>query len=61
MTLIGCTAWGEPIFPNVIDYIEKSEIHPLVAKTFALKDIAMAQQALLEKTHVGNFVLIPPP
>ncbi|MDK8462529.1 alcohol dehydrogenase family protein [Marinobacter sp. SS13-12] len=60
LTLIGCTAWDEPVFSNLIDYIEKGEIRPLVAKTFELKDIAIAQQEFLKKTHFGNFVLVPP-
>lgn len=59
ITIIGCTAWDEPVFPNLIRYIEDNEIRPLVAKTFALKDIAIAQQEFLQKTHFGNFVLIP--
>ncbi len=60
ITLIGCTAWDEPVFPNLVSYIERGEIQPLLAKTFALKDIAQAQQEFMEKTHVGNFVLVPP-
>jgi NADPH:quinone reductase-like Zn-dependent oxidoreductase len=60
LNLIGCTAWDEPVFPNLISYIEKGEIKPLVAKTFALEDIAEAQREFLEKKHFGNFVLIPP-
>ena len=60
ITLIGCTAWDEPVFPNLIQYIERGEIRPLLAKTFALENIAQAQQEFMEKTHVGNFVLIPP-
>lgn len=59
-TLIGCTAWDEPVFPNLIAYIERGEIRPLVAKTFPLASIAEAQREFLEKKHVGNFVLIPP-
>ncbi len=58
--LIGCTAWDEPIFPNLIGYIERSEIRPLLARTFDLKDIALAQQEFLKKEHFGNFVLVPP-
>lgn len=58
--LIGCTAWDEPVFPNVISYIERGEIKPLVAKTFPLKDIRLAQEQFLEKKHFGNFVLVPP-
>lgn len=60
ITLIGCTVWDEPVFPNLIQYIERGEIRPLLAKTFALEDIAQAQQEFMEKTHFGNFVLIPP-
>jgi len=61
LTLIGCTAWDEPVFPNLISYIEKGEIKPLLAKTFTLEKIAEAQQEFTKKAHVGKFVLIPPP
>ena len=60
LALIGCTAWDEPVFPNLIGYIERGEIRPLVAGIFPLKEIADAQRAFFEKKHVGNFVLIPP-
>jgi len=61
LTLIGCTAWDEPVVPNLVGYIERGEIRPLVAKTFPLESIAEAQLEFLEKRHVGKFVLIPPP
>jgi len=60
LRLIGCTAWDEPVFPNLVSYIENGEIKPLVAKIFPLEQIADAQKEFLEKKHVGNFVLIPP-
>ena len=60
LTLIGCTAWDEPVFSNLISYIERNELRPLVAKIFPLERIADAQREFLEKKHVGNFVLIPP-
>lgn len=60
LILIGCTAWDEPVFANLISYIERNEIRPLVAKTFPLENIAQAQREFLEKKHVGKFVLIPP-
>jgi NADPH:quinone reductase-like Zn-dependent oxidoreductase len=59
LNMIGCTSWDEPVFPNLRGYIEKCEIKPLVAKTFELKDIAIAQREFLKKTHFGNFVLVP--
>ena len=60
LNLIGCTSWDEPVFPNLVGYIERGEIRPLLAGTFDLKDIALAQQEFLKKKHFGNFVLIPP-
>ena len=60
LRLIGCTAWDEPVFPNLIGYIERGEIRPLVAKVFPLERMAEAQREFLEKRHVGNFVLLPP-
>lgn len=60
ITMYGSTAWDEPVFPNVVSYIENSEIRPLLAKTFPLENIAEAQQEFMEKKHFGNFVLVPP-
>ncbi|MCY7306251.1 MAG: alcohol dehydrogenase family protein [Rhodoferax sp.] len=60
LTLVGCTAWDEPVFPNLVSIIERNAVRPLVARTFALEQIALAQRTFLEKVHVGNFVLIPP-
>ncbi len=59
LQLIGCTAWDEPVFPDLVGYIERGEIRPVVARTFPLADIVVAQQEFLEKDHVGKFVLIP--
>jgi hypothetical protein len=61
LILIGCTAWDAPISPNLISYIERSQLRPLLAKIFPLEGIEDAQREFLKKTHVGNFVLIPPP
>lgn len=49
LTLIGCTAWDEPVFPNLSGYIERGEIRPLVAATYPLSDIIQAQRDFLEK------------
>ena len=61
LKLIGCTAWDEPVFLNLISYIQRGELQPLVAKIFPLERIADAQREFILKKHVGNFVLIPPP
>ena len=57
--IIGTTAWDEPVFANLVSYIERDEIRPLLAKTFPLAEIATAQAEFMQKKHVGNFVLIP--
>lgn len=59
LLLIGCTAWDEPVFPNLVSYIERGEFRPLVAKTFPLERIADAQREFMEKRHAGKLVLIP--
>jgi NADPH:quinone reductase-like Zn-dependent oxidoreductase len=61
LLLIGCTAWDEPVFRNLISYIERGQLRPLIAKTYPLERIADAQREFLDKKHVGKFVLIPPP
>ena len=60
LNLIGCTAWDEPVFSNLVSYVERGEIKPLLEATYPLKDIARAQKQFLKKTHVGKVVLIPP-
>ncbi|MEQ8444242.1 MAG: alcohol dehydrogenase family protein [Alphaproteobacteria bacterium] len=60
ITLFGTTAWDEPVFPNLVTYIERGEIRPLVAATFPLERIADAQREFMKKAHFGNFVLVPP-
>jgi NADPH:quinone reductase-like Zn-dependent oxidoreductase len=61
LTVVGCTAWDEPVFPNIISYIERGELRPIVAKIVPLERIVDAQREFLKKKHFGNFVLIPPP
>ena len=57
LRLIGCTVLDQEVFPNLVGYIERGEIQPLVAATFPLSDIVAAQQLFLTKQHVGKIVL----
>jgi NADPH:quinone reductase-like Zn-dependent oxidoreductase len=59
LRMIGCTAWDAPVFSDLIGYIERGEIRPIVAKTFPMVEIVAAQQEFLRRSHVGKFVLIP--
>ncbi len=60
LTFLGCTAQHPDVFPNLIGYIERGEIEPLVAKTYPLSAIAAAQKEFQLKQHVGKIVLVPP-
>ena len=60
LTFLGCTFQDEIVFRNLIGYIERNEIKPVVDQTYPLADIAWAQEAFLTKQHVGKLVLIPP-
>jgi NADPH:quinone reductase-like Zn-dependent oxidoreductase len=57
LTLLGCTALDAGVFPAVVGYIAGGRLRPLVAATFPLRQIALAQTAFLEKRHVGKLVL----
>ena len=59
LTFYGCTYQPIEVFKNLIKYIEKGEIKPLVAKTYPLKEIKKAQEDFLLKKHVGKLVLLP--
>ena len=57
LRLIGCTVLEPEVFPNLIGYIERGEIKPLVAATYPLTEIVAAQEAFMTKRHVGKIVL----
>ena len=59
LRLLGCTILEPQVFGNLIGYIERGEIKPVLAKTFPLKDIVRAQQEFLGKGFVGKLVLLP--
>ena len=61
LTLLGCTSQDAVVFPNLVGYLERGELVPLVAATYPLEQIAQAQQDFEAKRHVGKLVLIPPP
>ena len=59
LTLYGCTILEPEVFPDLVGYIERGEISPVVAATYPLSHIVEAQRAFLSKQHVGKIVLIP--
>ena len=60
LTFFGCTFQDDAVFENLVSYIERGEIRPLVARTYPLKDIAEAQKDFLAKGTIGKLVLVIP-
>jgi len=59
LVLIGCTFQDRQVFQNLVGYIERNEIKPLVSKTYPLKNIINAQKDFVSKKYVGKLVLLP--
>jgi NADPH:quinone reductase-like Zn-dependent oxidoreductase len=57
LTLFGCTVLDAHVFGDLVGYIERDAIKPIVAATFSLRQIVAAQQLFLTKRHVGKIVL----
>jgi NADPH:quinone reductase-like Zn-dependent oxidoreductase len=60
LSLLGCTVLEREVFGNLVGYIERAEIQPVIAAVHALQDIVAAQQEFLTKRHTGKIVLVPP-
>ena len=59
LTFHGSTVVTPQIFRDLIGYIERGEIVPMLAKTYPLEQLREAQQAFIDKAHTGNIVVIP--
>jgi NADPH:quinone reductase-like Zn-dependent oxidoreductase len=59
LSLFGCTFQDDIIFENLVGYIERGELRPLLAQTYALSDIARAQADFSAKQFLGKLALVP--
>ncbi|WP_235432349.1 alcohol dehydrogenase family protein [Nostocoides japonicum] len=60
ISVLGCTFQEDEVFENLVAYVERGEVRPVVAATYPLADIRRAQSDFLDKAHVGKLVLVPP-
>lgn len=60
LTFTGATVIPPGLFSDLVGYIERGEIRPVVAETFPLSEIRAAQEAFLAKQYIGNIVIVPP-
>jgi len=55
----GCTVLEPEVFPNLVRYIERGDIKPVIASIHPLSAIVEAQLEFLAKRHTGKIILIP--
>lgn len=58
LRLLGCTIAEPGVFKDLVGYIERGEIRPVVARTYPLAEIADAQQDFITRQHIGKIVLL---
>jgi NADPH:quinone reductase-like Zn-dependent oxidoreductase len=59
LQLLGCTVLEPQVFGNLVGYIERGQITPVIAAIRPLREIVEAQQAFLDKRHMGKIILVP--
>ena len=57
LVFTGATVPPPGVFADLVGYIERGEVKPLLAATFPLDELAAAQAAFIAKRHVGNIVV----
>ena len=57
LELYGATVFEPQVFADLVGYIERGEVRPVLAETFPLDRIHEAQVAFEAKQHVGNLVV----
>tara|TARA_Y100001001_G_scaffold150014_1_gene160311 strand:+ start:735 stop:1844 length:1110 start_codon:yes stop_codon:yes gene_type:complete len=57
LSLLGSTWQPKKVFENLIGYIERNEIRPVVAKKYALRDVVNAQKDFMAKRFSGKLAI----
>jgi len=57
LTMTGSTVVPPHIFTDLVGYIERGEVMPVLAASYPLQDFHKAQQAFIDKQHSGNIVI----
>lgn len=58
LTFHGATVLPPEVFAALVDYVERGEIAPVVARTFPLEALAAAQAAFMTRQHSGAIVIV---
>ena len=59
LTFTGSTVVPSHVLRDLVGYIERGEVRPVLAATWPLAELRDAQRAFIDKRHVGNIVVVP--
>lgn len=59
LTFTGSTVLPQHVFHDLVSYINKGQLKPMLAATYKLEELREAQAAFIAKTHTGNIVVTP--
>lgn len=59
LSFLGASIVPSGTFANLVGYVERGEIRPLLAAVHPLRDLAAAQRQFLARNHLGNIVVKP--
>ncbi len=57
LTFSGSTIIPPHVFNDLVGYIEREEIKPMLAAVYPLEELRTAQQKFIDKQHTGNIVM----
>ena len=57
LQLHGATVYEPQVFADLVGYIERGEVRPVVGGTYRLEEIHAAQEAFAAKRHIGSLVI----
>ncbi|MEM6462198.1 MAG: alcohol dehydrogenase family protein [Pseudomonadota bacterium] len=57
LTFTGATVVPPGTFGDLVGYIERGEVKPVLAQTYPLERLHDAQTAFIDKNHIGNIVV----
>ena len=57
LQLTGATIVPPGTMARLVRLVESGKLKPMLAQSFPLKDLVMAQQAFMAKKHTGNIVV----
>ena len=57
LQLHGATVYAPQVFADLVGYISRGEVRPVVGGVYPLEEIHAAQRAFADKRHVGSLVI----